>query len=161
MNRIPTIVVAAFFAILAVAAPAAADVTAFLGFSPTPETRSTRGFAIGVNFLVVGVEFEYANTRERDDRAPLAPGLVTTMFNGVISTPTSGIQLYGTIGGGAYRERLGDLTETSFGTNIGGGAKLTLAGPFRLRIDYRIFNLRGGAVHKTPQRFYAGLNLRF
>jgi hypothetical protein len=161
MNRIPTIVVAALFAILAVAAPAAADVTAFLGFSPTPETRSTRGFAIGVNFLVVGVEFEYANTRERDDRAPLAPGLVTTMFNGVISTPTSGIQLYGTIGGGAYRERLGDLTETSFGTNIGGGAKLTLAGPFRLRIDYRIFNLRGGAVHKTPQRFYAGLNLRF
>jgi hypothetical protein len=161
MSRIPTIVVAAFLAILALPRPAAADVTAFLGFSPTPEARSTRGFAIGVNFLIVGVEFEYANTREKDDPTSLAPGLMTSMFNGVISTPTSGIQLYGTLGGGAYRERFGDLSETNFGTNIGGGVKLTLAGPFRLRVDYRVFNLRGGAVHKTPQRFYAGLNLRF
>ncbi len=78
-----------------------------------------------------------------------------------MSTPTTGFQFYGTIGGGFYRERLGDETETSFGTNFGGGAKVTLAGPFRLRVDYRVFNLRGGAVHKTPQRFYAGINLRF
>jgi hypothetical protein len=83
------------------------------------------------------------------------------MFNGIVSTPTTGIQFYGTVGGGFYRERLGGETETSFGTNIGGGAKITLAGPLRLRIDYRVFSLRGGAQHKTPQRFYAGLNLRF
>ena len=140
-------------------APAAADVTAFLGFSPTPETRATRGFAVGMNFLVVGVEFEYANTRQKETEG--VPGLVTSSFNGLVSTPTTGFQLYGTIGGGFYRERLGDETETSFGTNFGGGAKVTLAGPFRLRVDYRVFNLRGGAVHKTPQRFYAGINLRF
>jgi hypothetical protein len=60
-----------------------------------------------------------------------------------------------------YRERFGELTETSFGTNFGGGAKVTLVGPLRLRIDYRVFNLRGGAAHKTPQRFYVGANLRF
>ncbi len=96
-------------------------------FQPTPETRATRGFAIGMNFLVVGVEFEYANTREKERVA--APGLATSMFNGIVSTPTTGIQFYGTLGGGIYRERFGDETETSFGTNIGGGAKVTLAGP--------------------------------
>ena len=109
-----------------------------------------------MNFLVVGVEFEYSNSRQKEDE--LVPGLATSMFNGIVSTPTTGIQFYGTIGGGFYRERLGEDTETSFGTNIGGGAKVTIAGPLRLRIDYRVFNLRGGAQHKTPQRFYAGLN---
>jgi opacity protein-like surface antigen len=145
-------------ALLAVPTPAAADITAFLGFS-TPESRAARGFAVGMNFLLVGVEFEYSNTRQKEDEG--VPGLATSMFNGIVSTPTTGIQFYGTIGGGFYRERLDDETETSFGTNIGGGAKITLAGPLRLRIDYRVFNLRGGAQHKTPQRFYAGLNLRF
>ena len=145
--------------VLAYARPAAADVTAFLGFSPTPETRASRGFAIGMNFLILGVEFEYANTRDKESVG--VPGLATSMFNGIVATPTTGIQFYGTLGGGFYRERLGDETETSFGTNIGGGAKITLVGPLRLRIDYRIFNLRGDAIHKTPQRFYAGLNLRF
>jgi hypothetical protein len=159
MNRTSTAVAIVLVVILAHPTPAAADVTAFLGFSPTPETRSTRGFAVGMNFLVVGVEFEYANTREKENQ--LVPGLVTNMFNGLISTPTTGFQLYGTIGGGMYRERFGEATETSFGTNFGGGAKLTLVGPLRLRVDYRVFNLRGGAVHKTPQRFYAGANLRF
>jgi opacity protein-like surface antigen len=158
MHRNAAAVVIVLVGILA-PAPAAADVTAFLGFSTAPETRSTRGFAVGMNFLIVGFEFEYANTREKENEA--VPGLVTYMFNGLLSTPTTGFQLYGTIGGGVYRERFGELTETSFGTNFGGGAKVTLVGPLRLRVDYRVFNLRGGAVHKTPQRFYVGANLRF
>jgi hypothetical protein len=159
MKRVLVVVAMVMAAALGRPAEAAADVTAFLGFSPTPETRPTRGFAVGMNFLIVGFEFEYANTREKDNQ--LAPGLVTNMFNGLISTPTTGFQFYGTAGAGFYRERFGELTETSFGTNIGGGAKVTLVGPLRLRLDYRVFNLRGGAVHKTPQRFYAGANLRF
>ena len=159
MRRIAAVAVITLLGILGHPARAAADVTAFLGFSPTPESRSTRGFALGMNFLIVGVEFEYANTKEKEEL--LAPGLVTGMFNGLVSTPTTGIHFYGTLGGGFYRERFGEETETSFGTNIGGGAKLTLVGPLRLRIDYRVFNLRGGAVHKTPQRFYVGANLRF
>lgn len=159
MNRAAAAVVIALLGIALHPTPAAADVTAFLGFSPTPESRSTRGFALGMNFLIVGVEFEYANTKEKEEL--LAPGLVTGMFNGMVSTPTTGIQFYGTLGGGFYRERFGEETETNFGTNFGGGAKLALVGPLRLRIDYRVFNLRGGAVHKTPQRFYVGANLRF
>lgn len=158
MRRLTILVAIAVLGIASTPSPAAADITAFLGFS-TPEARAARGFAVGMNFLIVGVEFEYSNSRPKEDE--LVPGLATSMFNGIVSTPTTGIQFYGTIGGGFYRERLGEDTETSFGTNIGGGAKVTIAGPLRLRIDYRVFNLRGGAQHKTPQRFYAGLNVRF
>ena len=93
-----------------------------------------------MSLIVVGFEFEYGNTSEGTD--DLAPSLRTGMLNGVIQTPTR-TQLYLTAGGGFYRERLGDASETSFGTNIGGGIKLPLAGPVRLRLDYRVFTLRG------------------
>jgi hypothetical protein len=140
-------------------APAAADVTAFLGFSPTPETRTTRGFAVAVNVLVVGFEFEFARTAEKP--VETAPALTTSMFNAQVTTPTSAVQIYASAGGGFYRERFGSDAETGFGTNVGGGAKLRLAGPIRLRLDVRLFDLRGGAVHKNPKRFYAGVSVGF
>jgi opacity protein-like surface antigen len=72
------------------------------------------------------------------------------------------MQFYGTAGGGVYREELLDVSETNVGINVGGGVKMNLAGPLRLRLDYRIFTLRGADVrHSKPQRFYAGLNLKF
>jgi opacity protein-like surface antigen len=138
---------------------AAADLTFFLGVSPTPEVRSARGFAVGVNLLIVGFEFDYANVAEEAGNA--APGLRTGMFNVLVLTPTTGVQLYATAGGGMFREYSFGETETSFGTNFGGGLKITLAGPLRLRLDYRVFNLRGSPVQKAPQRFYAGLNIAF
>jgi hypothetical protein len=139
-------------------APAAADVTFFVGFSPTPETRPLRGFAGGIDMLLIGFEFDYSDVRA--DEGVGAPGLRTGMMNAVLSTPTS-TQLYLTAGGGFYRESLGGESETSFGTNIGGGVKASLVGPLQVRVDYRIFNLRGGARHKRPQRIYVGLNLSF
>jgi opacity protein-like surface antigen len=142
-------------------ATAAADLTAFLGFSPTPHARPATGFAFGINLLIVGFEFEYSRTRERLDVGSAAPGLATTMVNGLVMTPTSRTQLYLTAGGGFFRERTGTETETSFGTNLGGGVKIGLAGPVRLRLDYRVYNLRGNPQFRTPQRFYAGLNLSF
>ena len=87
--------------------PAAADVTAFWGFSPTPATRSTRGFAIGLSLIVVGFEFEYANISE--DEEELVPGLRTGMFNGLVQTPTR-TQLYLTAGGGFFRESIGEAS---------------------------------------------------
>ena len=39
--------------------------------------------------------------------------------------------------------------------------KIALVGPLRLRLDYRIFNLRGEPGTSTPQRFYAGGNITF
>ena len=46
-------------------------------------------------------------------------------------------------------------------TNLGGGVKYTVAGPFRLRFDYRIFSLLGSPLEKKVHRFYAGANLKF
>ncbi len=142
-------------------AAASADATAFLGVNATPANRPVRGFAGGIGLVIVGFEFEYANTSE--DLKKAAPQLRTFMFNGLVQTPIpiGGLQFYGTAGGGAYRETLNDESETHVGLNIGGGVKMSLIGPLRLRLDYRVFTLRGAPRHPRPQRFYAGLNLKF
>ena len=147
--------------LLATARPASADLTAFLGITPTPENRIARGFSGGVGLLIVGFEFEYANTPEDD--TDLLPGLRTWSGNVLLQTPVDlgGVQLYGTAGFGAYREELRDVTETSTAVNLGGGAKIKIVGPLRLRLDYRVFNLQGSPLHETYHRFYAGANLRF
>ena len=159
MRRTITVVALAFGVLLWRPAPAEADITAFLGFSPTPDSRSARGLAVGVNVLILGFEFEYSRTVEEELKG--APGLTTGMFNVMVITPTNTIQLYATAGAGFFRESLLEEQETNFGTNFGGGAKITLAGPLRLRLDYRIFNLRGLAFFPHPQRFYAGIALAF
>jgi len=159
MRRTLLISSLALAGLLARPATASADITAFLGFSPTPDTRSARGLAVGVNLLIVGFEFEYSRTVE--DALKGAPGLTTGMFNAMVITPTSAVQLYATAGGGFFRERLLDESETNFGTNVGGGVKLTLAGPLRLRVDYRLFNLRGSPFFRNPHRFYTGISLSF
>ena len=142
-------------------ATASADFTAFLGVNPTPSSRVVRGLSLGVGLVIVGFEFEYANTSE--DLDEVAPGLRTFMFNGLVQTPVpiAGMQFYATAGGGGYRETLNDVSETHVGINVGGGVKMTLAGPLRLRLDYRVFTLQGDPRHSKPQRFYAGLNLKF
>jgi hypothetical protein len=142
-------------------APAAADLTAFLGSTTTPENRLARGFALGVGLVIVGFEFEYADTNE--ELEDLAPGLRTFMFNGLLQTPVpiARLQFYGTAGGGIFRETLNEDTETNVGINVGGGVKISVLGPLRLRLDYRVFTLRGDPRHSKPQRFYAGINLKF
>ena len=142
-------------------ASAAADITAFLGVTPTPVNRPVRGLAVGAGLLVVGFEFEYADTNE--DVAEAAPRLRTFMGNGLVQTPVAiaGMQFYGTAGGGVYRETLFDVAETHVGINVGGGVKMSLFGPLRLRLDYRVFTLRGEPRHAKPQRFYAGINVKF
>ncbi|MGE4066559.1 MAG: hypothetical protein AB7H88_07250 [Vicinamibacterales bacterium] len=159
--RTPTALAAALALVLASAVPAAADVTAFVGISPTPENRAVRGVAGGFGLLVVGFEFEYADAVE--DLVEGLPGLRTGSANVLVQTPiaVSGISLYGTAGAGLYRERLDTLQETSGCTNIGGGAKIRLAGPLRVRLDYRLFRLQGSPIHQTYQRFYVGANLGF
>ncbi len=39
--------------------------------------------------------------------------------------------------------------------------KVTLAGPIRLRVDYRLLKLGSGALYSPAHRVYAGLNLKF
>jgi hypothetical protein len=140
--------------------PASADATIFLGSTTSPTHRTVKGFAVGVSLLVVGFEFEYGNTSEDDTVG--APSLKTTSGNVFAQTfGLPGFQLYATTGAGFYRERLGSDQETSFVMNNGGGVKITLMGPLRARVDYRVFNLKGNPQHSTVQRVYAGLNLAF
>jgi opacity protein-like surface antigen len=151
---------------------ASADLTAFVGATTDPGTRATRGLAIGAGLIIIGFEFEYAHAGgASENEVCLAgsdackPSLTTGMGNLLLQTPRGlgPMQVYGTIGGGVYRERLRstDGTDTAFGSNVGGGVKIDLLGPLRLRLDYRVFRLTGDTEHKTPKRFYAGANLAF
>jgi opacity protein-like surface antigen len=157
------LIAAATCLLCALATPAFADLTLFLGVNPNPERRTVKGAALGTGLLIVGFEFEYASTSE--DESTASPSLTTGMANVLLQTPIPihGFQFYGTAGGGLYREILHatDHRETSFGSNIGAGAKMTLTGPLRLRFDYRLFNLRGDPLYPRVHRVYAGLNLAF
>jgi hypothetical protein len=163
-SLIPVLIAGAL--VLLVAAPARADLTGFLGITTTPTARTNGGFSAGTGFVIVAFEFEYAATKEDVTSTQVAPALKTYMFNGLLQTPIpiARTQFYGTLGAGAYHETLSTQPlndQTNIGTNIGGGAKITLAGPLRLRLDYRVFTLHGNARHTPVQRLYAGINLKF
>jgi hypothetical protein len=78
---ISTVLVIAFL----IPTRAFADITAFLGVTPTPNSRPARGFAVGMGLLIVGFEFEYSNTS--DDVLDGAPRLKTYMGNALLQTP--------------------------------------------------------------------------
>ncbi len=145
-----------------VARPASADVTAFIGANTSPANRQVRGFSAGLSFLgVVGFEFEYSNTT--DDPTAQAPSLKVGSGNLLLQTPSAifGVQPYFTTGGGFYSETLDTHNDTGFAPNTGGGVKISLAGPVRIRVDYRVFKLGSGALVSPAHRIYAGLNLKF
>jgi hypothetical protein len=153
--------VLAVLIVFGMARPAHADLTAFLGLSPTPDNRGARGFAGGFSILVIGFEFEYSQILE--DEIEAMPSLKTWSGNVLLQTPVElhGVQLYATAGGGGYRERLGETTVTHADVNLGGGAKIRVAGPLRVRLDYRVFKLSGSPLYSPYHRFYAGANLAF
>jgi opacity protein-like surface antigen len=160
MARFRTLVLTGCLA-LAAAAPAHADITGFIGANTTPANRQVRGLAVGAGLLIVGFEFEYAFTP--DDASASAPSLKTYMGNVLLQSPFPflGFQPYFTTGGGLYQETLSTHDTTSFGLNSGGGVKVSLAGPIRLRVDYRVFKLGSGALNSPAHRVYVGLNLKF
>jgi len=141
--------------------PARADITGFLGANTTPANRQVRGLALGAGLLIVGIEFEYAFTP--DDPSATAPSLKTGMGNVLLQMPVPifGFQPYVTTGAGVFSETLDTRSETNVGYNTGGGVKVSLAGPVRLRVDYRVFKLGSGALNSPAHRVYAGLNLKF
>ena len=147
--------------VLACASQARADATVFLGSTTTPSARQAWGFALGGGILFFGFEFEYSDTRE--DIEDAAPSLRTGVGNILLQTPVAigAFQPYFTTGGGGYREAIGDVSETHFAGNVGGGVKMRVAGPLRARFDYRLFRLRGEPLHPTVHRFYVGANLAF
>ena len=144
-------------------ATAWADATLFIGANTSPANRTVKGFAVGAGVLVLGFEFEYASTSQAADEA--APSLNTGIASLLLQTPFEvfGLQPYVTAGGGLYREKLDTLDhqETNVAMSTGGGLKVGLIGPVRLRLDYRVFKLTGGALTSPAHRVYAGLNLKF
>jgi hypothetical protein len=148
-----------------IATPAFADATVFIGSATTPASRAVKGASVGISLLIVGFEFEYADTSE--DTLEAAPSLRTGMANVLLQTPIpiAGIQFYATMGAGGYREQLGEepnrIQETELVVNTGGGVKISLLGPIRARLDYRLLKLRGEPLYSTVHRVYAGFNLAF
>jgi len=160
-RRLASIVLCVLLVSLGGVGLAHADITAFVGNNATPSNRPARGLALGFTLLVVGVEFELSDTAS--DASANAPSLRTGMVNVLAQTPfsVSGLQFYATVGAGLYQENGGGLQDTSGATNVGGGVKFTVAGPLRMRVDYRVFSLRGSPQHETYHRLYAGLNIGF
>lgn len=149
------------FVVLA-AREAAADVTLFTGKTANPSNRAVRGVAVDAVLLILGIEFEYSSSSE--DIATGAPSLRTAMFNGIVQSPSVlGLRLYATAGGGLYEERITstDYRKRGAGTNTGWGVKIPVYGAVGLRVDFRLFSLRGSAVDETVKRFYVGANLAF
>jgi hypothetical protein len=143
------------------ATSAFADITGFIGANTTPENRRAQGFAVGAGVLLFGFEFEYASNPDEPDAQ--APSLRTGSGNLLIQTPFAiyGFQPYFTTGLGVYRETLGRRQDTGLAFNTGGGVKISLIGPIRLRLDYRVLKLGDEALESPVQRIYAGLNLKF
>ena len=138
-----------------------ADLTVFAGIDAST-SRTAVGAALGLPLEPFGLEFEYA--RMRGDGVAGRPALQTSLFNLLLGTPVRTgrrVRIYAALGGGAYRERLEEHARTGLAAGAGGGVHLRLAGPFRLRLDYRLLAFRGGALHRRLRRAYAGLDLAF
>jgi len=165
MKHFRAVAISAAILVLLLPASAYADATLFLGANTSPSNRTAKGFAVGAGLLVVAFEFEYSDTT--DDVASRAPSLKTGMGNLLLQSPVAlaGFQPYFTIGAGVYHEDLGVngsiADNTGFGANTGAGVKINLVGPIRLRVDYRVFTLKNGALTSPAHRVYAGLNLKF
>jgi opacity protein-like surface antigen len=160
----PSILSAAVLLVLAQAGPAYADLTAFIGVHSNPERQQVSGFAAGATLLIVGFEGEYANAGE--DETDGIPSLATYSGNVFAQTPFPilGMRFYATTGAGVYREEVDaiDHSETNLVLNTGGGAKITILGPLRVRLDYRLLKLRGDPLRDSVvHRWYAGVNLAF
>jgi hypothetical protein len=160
MHRSKVLLVALLVLLAGTARPASADITAFFGLTSTTSTRTARGLALGGGVMFFGFEFEYSNISE--DAENLAPGLKTGSGNLVLQTlQVHGFQLYGTAGGGYASETLAGVSHGYFASNLGGGVKIRLVGPLRVRLDYRLLKLSGSPLVDTYHRFYAGANLAF
>jgi hypothetical protein len=159
--RARRVLVLAGLVLAAGAPPAHADLTVFAGLQNAPEVRPATGIGLGFGLLLLGWEVEIA--RAAQDTAQLAPSIASGTASVYVQNPLpiNGVQFYAIAGAGFYRERLGDLYEhDDVHVAVGGGAKIALAGPFKLRLDYRLFKLRDARAD-NPQRVYAGVTLAF
>jgi len=156
--------------LVATAIPARADATVFLGAMTAGSPRPALGVAVGRCPSIFGFEIEYATTLGAATSTHSSAGGVSANLMAQSARPTHGFQLYATGGFGLYGETFGRGVGSGeiLAANIGGRAKIGLAGSLNLRLDYRVFVLgdapdaaSGVVVHQRPQRFSVGLSLAF
>jgi hypothetical protein len=142
------------------------NMTGFAGVAVASGPHPANGVAVGLKPQPgpVSLEFEYSRSRRDQVAGVLA---IETLACNILVQPSrqrSRFQFYGTFGVGLYaplhdpsRRRGGvhQSSEPDSARNIGGGAKVTLAGPLKLRMDYRAFFLAGG--ESNQHRFYVGI----
>lgn len=150
----------ALLLVVVTALPARADLTAFAGLQ-SGDLRPTTGISAGLGMLLVGWEVEVARAvqQQRDGVPSVTTGTGSLYIQNPI--PIAGVQFYAIAGAGLYRERLEPThQQTDVHIALGGGAKFTLTGPLKLRVDYRTFRMRHART-SSPHRVYAGLTLAF
>jgi opacity protein-like surface antigen len=160
-SRCPRLIAASVAAMLLSAPTAArADITAFLGAYLTTPRQSVRGVSVGFKILVAGVEFEAVRAPEEVEAKQ--PEIQEGSASVLVETPTGRVKLYGLLGAGLYRMLVAGVAgDTNSSLHIGGGVKITLAGPIGLRLDYRLIKLNGLVEDDTRQRVYAGVRIDF
>ena len=157
MKRIALVTALLSLALL-IPSRAFADFTAFLGVNPTPVNRPVRGFSGGAGLPHRRLRVRVCeHERGRGAVGAEAADLHVQRPRADAGSHRRHAVLRYRRRRRRYRERLFDFTETHVGYNIGGGIKMSLAGPLRLRFDYRVFTLKGEPRHTNPQRFYVGI----
>ncbi len=160
---------AAWFVALVLMTPlsARADATVLVGLTSVDALRPSYGFSFGYRPSAVGFEIEYLSTTPGDYTAG---GIFASLI--VQPVTISNVQIFAIGGLGVWGEGFagGKRTGVLTAGNVGGGVLVPLAGPVRLRLDYRLF-LPGevskeevGAIAprtKHPQRIAAGIHFAF
>lgn len=147
------------------------DATVLVGLTYVDALRPSYGFSFGYRPSVVGFEIEYLGTFGQTTPGDYSAGGI---FASVIVQPVtiSHVQIFAVGGFGAWGEGFagGKRTGVLNAGNVGGGVLVGLAGPLKLRLDYRLFLLgevaeaEVGAIapsRKHPQRIAAGLHFAF
>jgi hypothetical protein len=152
--------------------PAKADVTVFAGRLASGQPRTVFGGSAGRFYTEnVGFEFEVAVTPGSGSAEQHKYQIFTGNLLIQSSLPRGHRpQVYGAIGMGIYGETSsggGGSGEVFIGS-FGGGVKVKLTGPFRVRADYRLFRLGeaadagpGFVLHRHPQRVSVGIGVAF
>ncbi len=141
------------------------NVTAFTGVAMVPDAHRALGVAAGLILIDAPIRLEFEYGRTGSDPATAVPEIRTFAGNFHVQPRQPWrLQIYGTVGIGIYRMLLDHRSsEANDATNVGGGAKLSLVGPLKLRLDYRRFSLAAirGQYHSNEHRFYAGITAGF
>jgi hypothetical protein len=146
---------------------ARADATVLVGLTSVDALRPSYGFSFGYRPSAVGFEIEYLSTTPGDYSAG---GIFASLI--VQPVTISKVQIFAVGGVGVWGEGFagGKRTGVLNAGNVGGGVLVPLAGPLRLRLDYRLFLLgevakeEVGAIApgtKHPQRIAAGIHFAF